>query len=606
MTPHKTIAATRVADPGPRSVADWLGALGCAAFGGVALAVHASTYLPFFADDSFISLQYARRLLDGKGLTFADGEWVEGYSNLLWVLLVAGMGALGIELVDAARVLGLLCMVLALGVVSVRFWASGGVASVGIAAFLASSGAMAIWAVGGLEQSLVALLLSVAFASAWPLLQGRPTRSQVALPALALAALCLTRPDGPLFTVALVVGLVLARRDVDGVRGAALVAVLPVLATVGQLAFRLSYYGDWVPNTAHVKLGLGVEAGLGWWGSGLWHHGALVAAAALCGAAWPDERARRRLLLVLPAVVLWSVYVVSVGGDIFPGRRHFVPLVVLLAFGVGEGLLWLSRVHRSAGWWVMGVLVCGHGLIQHVDGENRRAHRERWEWDCAVTGTLLAEAFGEAEPLLAAGAAGCMPYFSGLNTLDLWGLNDRYLATHPLSNRKHRLGHRMGDLRYVLDREPDLLQFGGVKGDRQLKTAMGKQLASDPRFRAAYRVVPFEGRDPHRFRAHLWVRWAGPIGVRREEGRVEIPGFLMAKNRNSVARLDDSGRLGVDVSKGQPVQFEDIGVYRPEDWNVRVEASGGPVTAQVSSRGLVVVRASGPPAHVRTVVLSRR
>ena len=153
MTPHKTIAATRVADPGPRSVADWLGALGCAAFGGVALAVHASTYLPFFADDSFISLQYARRLLDGKGLTFADGEWVEGYSNLLWVLLVAGMGALGIELVDAARVLGLLCMVLALGVVSVRFWASGGVASVGIAAFLASSGAMAIWAVGASNRA---------------------------------------------------------------------------------------------------------------------------------------------------------------------------------------------------------------------------------------------------------------------------------------------------------------------------------------------------------------------------------------------------------------------------------------------------------------------
>jgi hypothetical protein len=579
--------------------------MGCAVAGGVALGVHASTYLPFFADDSFISLQYARRFLDGKGLTFADGEWVEGYSNLLWVILVASAGALGMDLVDAARGLGLVCMVVALAVVSVRYWAPGGVASVGIAGFLASSGAMAIWAVGGLEQSLVALLLAVAYASAWPLLEGRPTRAQVALPAVALAALCLTRPDGPLFTVAMAIGLVLARRDVDGVRGAVTLALLPVLATLGQLVFRLGYYGDWVPNTAHVKLGLGVEAGLAWWGAGLWQHGALVVAAALSVPALSDLRARRRLILVLPAVVLWSAYVVSVGGDIFPGRRHFVPLVVLLAFGVGEGLRWIAGVRRSAGWLVLGVLVCGHGLIQQADSENRRAHRERWEWDCAVTGTLLSEAFGEADLLLAAGAAGCMPYFSGLNTLDLWGLNDRYLATHPLPNRKHRLGHRMGDLRYVLDREPDLLQFGGVKGDRQLKTAMGKQLASDPRFREAYRVVTFEGQDPHRFRAHLWVRWAGPIGVHREKDRVEIPGYLIAKQRYTVARLDDSGRLGIAVMPGQPAQFADVGVAEPEAWEVRVQASGGPVTAHLSPRGLLVVRASKQPAHVRAVILTR-
>ena len=45
---------------------------------------------PFFSDDSFISLRYAARLLAGEGLTWTDGERVEGYSNLLWVLLTAG------------------------------------------------------------------------------------------------------------------------------------------------------------------------------------------------------------------------------------------------------------------------------------------------------------------------------------------------------------------------------------------------------------------------------------------------------------------------------------------------------------------------------------
>lgn len=40
-------------------------------------------YLPFMADDAFISLRYAERLAAGNGLTWTDGERVEGYTNLL-------------------------------------------------------------------------------------------------------------------------------------------------------------------------------------------------------------------------------------------------------------------------------------------------------------------------------------------------------------------------------------------------------------------------------------------------------------------------------------------------------------------------------------------
>ena len=66
---------------------------------------HAWSYLPFIADDAYISLRYAQRLLNGGGLTFNDGEWVEGYSNLLWVLALALYGRLGGDLVEGLRVL---------------------------------------------------------------------------------------------------------------------------------------------------------------------------------------------------------------------------------------------------------------------------------------------------------------------------------------------------------------------------------------------------------------------------------------------------------------------------------------------------------------------
>ena len=59
--------------------------LGVAALGSTVLVAHAWSYLSYVTDDALISLRYARRLLDGRGLTWTDGERVEGYSNLLWV-----------------------------------------------------------------------------------------------------------------------------------------------------------------------------------------------------------------------------------------------------------------------------------------------------------------------------------------------------------------------------------------------------------------------------------------------------------------------------------------------------------------------------------------
>src|SRR5258705_512184 len=60
----------------------------------IALLLHVRHYRPFLADDALISLRYANRLLHGHGLTWTDGPRVEGYSNLLWVLMNAGLGAL--------------------------------------------------------------------------------------------------------------------------------------------------------------------------------------------------------------------------------------------------------------------------------------------------------------------------------------------------------------------------------------------------------------------------------------------------------------------------------------------------------------------------------
>ena len=52
--------------------------------------------LRWLSDDAFISFRYAHNVVDGHGLVFNSGEYVEGYTNLLWTLLMA-FGMIHIE-----------------------------------------------------------------------------------------------------------------------------------------------------------------------------------------------------------------------------------------------------------------------------------------------------------------------------------------------------------------------------------------------------------------------------------------------------------------------------------------------------------------------------
>jgi len=79
-------------------------ALALAAICAIYLA-HVSMY-DFISDDAFIALRYARNLIQGHGLVFNPGERVEGFTTLLWVLLLAGVGSLGMDLLAWSRILG--------------------------------------------------------------------------------------------------------------------------------------------------------------------------------------------------------------------------------------------------------------------------------------------------------------------------------------------------------------------------------------------------------------------------------------------------------------------------------------------------------------------
>ena len=205
------------------------------------LAFHVRTYA-FLCDDAFISFRYARNFAHGHGLVFNPGfERVEGYSNFLWVVVLAGLDRLGLEPPRASLLLSWASTLLLWGLV-VAFaarWAPRRGAAWAVvvpALFLAANRSFAVWASSGLETRafelcVVAGTLTLAD-ELDDALAGSPLRLRCAW-WFALGAL--TRPDGVLFGACALgaAALLLARRRALDLRRYA-GGVLPFALLVGS------------------------------------------------------------------------------------------------------------------------------------------------------------------------------------------------------------------------------------------------------------------------------------------------------------------------------------------------------------------------------------
>jgi arabinofuranosyltransferase len=139
----------------------FLGVLGLIVAAAMLLALQAA-YWWYTVDDAYISYRYAENVAKGLGFVFNAGEHVEGFTNFLWVVLLAAAHSLGANTVLVSKLLGGFFGMAVLGLTfKLGQRAGNGNSATGIAAalLLASSPAFALWSVAGLETSFFAFLL---------------------------------------------------------------------------------------------------------------------------------------------------------------------------------------------------------------------------------------------------------------------------------------------------------------------------------------------------------------------------------------------------------------------------------------------------------------
>ena len=422
---------------------------------------HARSY-DYVVDDAYISFRYARNLVEGEGLVFNPGERVEGYTNFLWVMLIALGMKLGLDPAGLAKMLGFGFAVLTMLLV---YWHYGRIylrrswERMLPAVLIAASPPIAVWAFGSLETTMFAFLVTGAILT--HIDSGERTRVPLASSVL-VGLSAITRPEGLVFAAILFADLLINPR----LRRRAVVWLIPIaLIYVPYFAWRYTYYGWLFPNTFYAKTGGGWNQflrGLAYIRNFHFWPGGAVTLLALVPAV---IRRNRKTLLPFFTLLVWSGYIMVIGGDGLAMYRFLVPVLPICYLLSAEGLLLLLdrpgkavSVFRGRPVRMVFAAVCILMVLSRSLGSSERdfvaEDRIRVQGNWVPIGKWLGD-YAKPGETLAVAVAGAIPYYSGLYTIDILGITDPHIAHVEIEQMgRGKAGHEKHDIDYVLARRP--------------------------------------------------------------------------------------------------------------------------------------------------------
>jgi len=452
-------------------------------------------------DDAYITFRYARHLAEGYGLGAWNhgGEHVEGYSSLLWTLLLAGAARLGADVRVASKILGAAA---ALTVIAVLFRRREDRPAVLSGVFLAAYLPFTFYAASGMEAVGFTALVTLALVG--------PAPWQPVVAPLLIAM----RPEGTL-----IAGLDVLALAWRGERRWIIATGVTAAVTCATIAIqRWAFYHAFAPNTYYAKVaggGVGhVKLGLIYVGGWMLAHIVVLAFLGI-GAIAVKRAGDRRGWMCLVLLVAYVLYIASAGGDpptAFPLWRQFVhvaPAWVLLA------MTGLTIVVREGRWRQIAAAVglammanLGVFLMQGRGGP-RPGNADYLAWLASLTTptTMISSSYG-----------GALPFIIDAVHIDALGLNTPYIALHGTFDPEGPQDSKT-DMGWVVEQRPDIIE-GYLSGLALLRGAsrdeiigarrrkMILEMVASPRFQREYvfvRNAPYERMDRALFlRRDFW------------------------------------------------------------------------------------------------------
>jgi len=449
-------------------------------------------------DDAFISFRYVKNFIEGNGLVFNTGEHVEGYTSLLWILLLSIFGVFKINIVEISQYLSVIFGILTIIIIylfSLRlnqylfnksreniYSANSLFLYSLIPPFLLSiTGAFRYWAVSGMETTFyLFILLSGIYLYIIELTENKNTHKSFYL----FAAALLIRPEA-LIIVSLTflhqffLHIKSIRNDPASKRKIIPEGLLIPLIIISGLiialtVFRYFYYGYPLPNTFYAKTGLSLVyffAGLEYIFDFLktyMVYGILIILPVLL-----IKQLKQVSIYLLSIILFYTLYVILIGGDVLPLFRFLLPLLPLIYALFLSTILFLlaflveGKLLKTIILVLITLLYSYYIYFPHIDKINEYEKRE-----ILLTGKMkdlgewLAGKQKNSEEKISAAATtiGALSYYSDVRVIDMLGLTDEFIAHNPepikeISGNEVGWKERNYNVNYILSSEPDYIIF---------------------------------------------------------------------------------------------------------------------------------------------------
>lgn len=396
-------------------------------------------------EDAAMLMRYADHLAHGYGIVWNIGDPpVDGATDFLFMVSVAGLIKLGFSVGRAVRVIGFTAHLLTILLVywaNRRLWGASPWLALISALYLAVGTGFAY-----VTTFFGTPFFALAGASAWTLgllliIEPKPPLGLDLAFALVALTTGLIRPEGVILAGLMLVSLTLLRGWERSRRTVMVFAAVFLVLGGAYFLWRWNYFGYPLPNPFYKK------------GGGVLHVSSLLASLlntlrlsapflpAFVLAFRSRETARQSLAFLIP-VVGFALAFILISDEMNYGARFqyvLLPMVLLSWYPLvrGIGSLW---PHPAAGreriaWGAAGALIA-FGVLFYSGVQNCFLSSPQqvcfviYEADGRYDVARMLAEFRDKGYVMATSEAGLLPYYSGWYAIDTWGLNDSWIAHH--------------------------------------------------------------------------------------------------------------------------------------------------------------------------------